>query len=48
MRCYYYLKELDLRMCDYVPDEIIYILKLLYKQIKIYNYYGEDNIFCIS
>ena len=38
---YTHLKELNLRMCDFIPDEILILLKLYRCFIKIYNYYGE-------
>lgn len=38
------LKVLNLRMCDFIPDEILFILKLCRYYINIENYYGEEII----
>lgn len=39
---YRFLKYLNVRSCDFVPDEILFILKLLFPFQKLINYYGED------
>lgn len=43
--CYLFLKSISLRSCDYIPDEILFILKILFPYIKVINYYGEKVMF---
>lgn len=39
---YKYLKYVNVRSCDFVPDEVLFILKILYPYQKLINYYGEE------
>ncbi len=42
INCYGYLKYVNVRSCDFVADEILFILKLKFPYMKLINYYGED------
>ena len=42
---YGYLKYVNVRSCDFVEDEILFILKLIFPYMKLINYYGEDVLF---
>lgn len=39
---YKYLKFVNVRSCDFVADEVLFILKILYPYQKLINYYGEE------
>ena len=41
LQYYHKLQIINLTQCDLVPDCILWIFKLLYPQINIYNYYAE-------